>query len=111
VLVSYADPNVGHLGFVYRAASWLYMGQTEDGRYYTDANGRVIARRSFHSGSKIFNKAQILSMGYQELKKPGKHRYVRPISKRSKRLLTTACTRLALMPDAISKAPIIRASG
>jgi hypothetical protein len=50
LLVSYADPNVGHHGGVYRAASWLYTGQAEDGRYYTDAKGQVVSRRKFHSG-------------------------------------------------------------
>ena len=87
-LVSYADPNVGHEGFVYRAASWIYTGQTDDGRYYTDASGQVVARRKFHSGSKILTKSEILALGYSELKRPGKHRYVRPISKRAKRHLT-----------------------
>ena len=33
-LVSYADPNVGHEGFIYRAASWVFLGQCEEGRVY-----------------------------------------------------------------------------
>ena len=32
-IVSFADPNVGHDGIVYRAASWTYTGQSEEGRY------------------------------------------------------------------------------
>ena len=28
-LVSYADPNAGHKGGVYRAASWLYSGRSK----------------------------------------------------------------------------------
>ena len=86
-IVSYADPNVGHLGFVYRAASWLYSGQTEDGRYYVDSGGQVVSRHKFHSGSRFLKKEEILALGYKELRRPGKHRYVRPISKKAKRVL------------------------
>lgn len=74
-LVSYADPNVGHEGFVYRAASWHYCGQCEESRYYRDASGQVVARRKFHSGSKCLKKAEIEALGYQELKLPGKQRF------------------------------------
>ena len=88
-LVSYADPNVGHEGFVYRAASWIFHGQSEEGRYYVDESGRVFARRKFHSGSRFLKKAEILSLGYKELRRPGKLRFYRPISKRAKKLQPT----------------------
>src|SRR5262245_42991257 len=35
-LVAYADPTIGHVGYVYRAASWLYTGQSEETRAYLD---------------------------------------------------------------------------
>ena len=92
-LVSYADPNVGHSGFVYRASSWLYCGQCEEGRYYVDGSGQVVARRAFHSGRKSLTKAEIIALGYEQLSLPGKHRFVRPISrgaKKSPRLLSLA---------------------
>lgn len=84
-LVSYADPNVGHVGYVYRAASWLYLGQCEEGRYYRDSAGQVVSRRAFHSGNRHMNKAEILALGYQEFKLPGKHRYARPLSRRARK--------------------------
>lgn len=87
LLVSYADPNVGHAGRVYRAASWIYTGQSEEGRYYKDAMGQVVARRAFHSGKKNLTKADILARGYTEFKLPGKHRFVFPISRRAKRVI------------------------
>ena len=34
VLLSYADPNVGHHGGIYQAASWTYIGKSEPARYY-----------------------------------------------------------------------------
>ena len=38
-VVSYADPNVGHLGGVYRAASWVDHGQSDESRVTA---GRVL---------------------------------------------------------------------
>lgn len=86
-IVSYADPNVGHLGGVYRAASWLYTGQVQESRYYMDATGQVVSRRRFHSGGKSMIKAEILALGYQEVKRPGRHRYVKPLTKKAKRII------------------------
>jgi len=33
-VVSFADPNQGHHGGIYQAASWLYTGQSEETRVY-----------------------------------------------------------------------------
>lgn len=85
ILVSYADPNVDHYGIVYQAASWLYTGQAEDGRYYVDGNGQVVARRKFHSGKSFLKKHEILALGYQELKRPGRHRYAFPLNRWARR--------------------------
>jgi hypothetical protein len=86
-VVSYADPNVGHEGGVYRAASWLYCGQCEEGRYYVDSEGQVVSRRKFHSGSKYLSKAEIEAKGFQQLRKPGKHRYAKGLCKWSRKEL------------------------
>ena len=87
-LVSYADPNVGHSGHVYRAASWVYMGQSEEGRYYRDESGQVVSRRKFHSGSRSLTKAEILALGYSELKLPGKHRFARGLTRSARRAIS-----------------------
>ena len=84
-LVSYADPNVGHSGFVYRAASWLPCGQVEESRYYRDAAGTVVSRRKFHSGGTSMKKAEILALGYTETKQPGRLRYCLPFSSTARR--------------------------
>lgn len=86
-LVSYADPNVGHHGGIYRAASWIPHGQSEEVRAYRGKDGEIIARRAFHSGNKSMRKAEIEALGYTELKLPGKIRYVRPLSKNAKKAL------------------------
>lgn len=87
-LVSFADPNVGHQGGVYRAASWVYTGQSAESRYYRGPDGQVVARRKFHSGSGAgLRKSQIISMGYEELKRPGKYRFVKGLTQRAKRAI------------------------
>jgi hypothetical protein len=80
-VVSYADPNVGHSGGVYRAASWLYHGRTVETRAYLSPTGAVLARRAFHSGSIGLRKAEIELLGYSEMRREGKHRYVRPLKR------------------------------
>jgi hypothetical protein len=82
-LVSYADPNAGHKGGVYRAASWLYHGKSEEVRTYRGPDGNTVARRAFHSGKTGMKKADIEAMGYTELKLPGKERFVKPLSRKA----------------------------
>lgn len=82
-LVSYADPNVGHEGGVYRAASWTYLGQCEEGRYYRK-DGQVVSRRKFHSGARSLKKAEIIALGYEELKLPGKQRFAKGLTRKSR---------------------------
>ena len=84
-LVSYADPNVGHLGGIYRAASWLYTGQSEESRYYRGPEKEVVARRKFHSGSRFFTKSEIEAAGYVEEARPGKHRFARGLDRFARR--------------------------
>ncbi len=86
-LVSYADPNAGHKGGVYRAASWVHHGKSEEVRTYRSPDGVTVARRAFHSGSKGLRKAEIEALGYKEEKLPGKERFVRPLSNRAKKAL------------------------
>lgn len=52
VLVSYADPSVGHAGVIYKAANWVVDGRTDDDRktprfdYADAASGKRYSRRS-----------------------------------------------------------------
>jgi hypothetical protein len=87
ILVSYADPNAGHSGGVYRAASWVYHGQSEESRAYRGPAGEIVARRKFHSGSSCLTKREIEAKGFIQLKLPGKYRFVHPISRRARRAI------------------------
>jgi hypothetical protein len=89
-LVSYADPNAGHTGGVYKAASWIYHGQSEEARAYYSTDGQVKARRAFHSGRRCMTKQEIENLGYRQLLLPGKLRFVKPITRRAKRAIHPA---------------------
>lgn len=89
-LVSYADPNAGHKGGVYRAASWIYHGQSDEARAYRSVDGQIVSRRQFHSGKRSMRKAEIEALGYVEMKLPGKERFVKPLSRRAIKALTLA---------------------
>lgn len=80
-VVSFADPNQGHHGGVYQAASWIYTGQSEETRVYRTAEGLTLSRRSFHSGAKS------LLPDITPVRLEGKHRYVRCLTRTSRRLL------------------------
>jgi hypothetical protein len=95
-LVSYADPNVGHHGGIYRAASWVPLGQSEESRAYRDAAGNIISRRAFHSGSKALRKEEILARGYTQLKLPGKLRFARGLTRIGKRAVKAKRMELGL---------------
>ena len=84
-LISYADPNVGHKGGVYRAASWVYLGQSEESRAYRGPDGQILSRRKFHSGRIGMTKAQICARGFTQLKLPGKERFARALTRTGKR--------------------------
>lgn len=87
VLVSYADPNAGHSGGVYRAASWAFHGRSTETRVYVGPDGLRVARRAFHSGSRSLTKPEIEARGYKEVRLPGKLRFVRPLTRLGKREL------------------------
>jgi hypothetical protein len=80
-VVSFADPNQGHHGGIYQAASWIYTGQSEETRVYVTPEGLTLSRRSFHSGSRS------LPPNIKPVRLEGKHRYVRCLTKTSRRLL------------------------
>lgn len=86
-LVSYADPNAGHTGGIYRAASWIYHGKSEEVRTYIGDDGKAVARRAFHSGKTGMKKAEIEALGFREVRLPGKERFVRPLSRRARKAL------------------------
>lgn len=40
LVVSFADPRQRHLGVIYQAGNWVYLGRTQRSHAYVDASGR-----------------------------------------------------------------------
>lgn len=80
-LISFADPNAGHSGRVYIAASWVFLGESEETRLYRDPEGKLVSRRSFHAGPVGMKKADIEALGFVELRRPGKRRFAKGLNR------------------------------
>lgn len=83
LIVSYADPNVGHHGGIYQAGGWLYCGKSSSDVQYLAPDGkkwhsRMISERGWQKsyGEKraVWKKSQCVA-----IKLDGKHRYLMPL--------------------------------
>lgn len=76
VLVSYADGNYGHHGYIYQATNWIYTGATPPAAIFRNKNtGEQIHRRTLSGivGSlSAIHPPDWIEVDYEE---SGKHRY------------------------------------
>ena len=70
-LVTYADEWQGHVGTIYKAAGWEYVGLTKPERVYT-LNGRMVARKA---GPKTRTHAEMLELGAELVGSFPKHKF------------------------------------
>jgi hypothetical protein len=71
-LVSYADEAAGHVGTMYRAAGWEYLGLTASEPRFLDSNGRQIARKA---GGHTRTRAEMEALGYVMVGRSRKHKF------------------------------------
>ena len=88
--VSYADPNNGHHGGVYRACSWVELPDSKETRGYVNASGTVKPRRAFHSGRRGLTRQEIEALGFRQIRLLPKHRFVLPIRRWLRKAMRTA---------------------
>jgi len=72
LVVSYADPGQGHVGGIYQAGNWLYVGRTEDSSAFFVNGVRIHHRKSGQDGWKPPAGTRIVVL-------PGKHKYLMPL--------------------------------
>lgn len=73
-LVTYADEGQGHLGQIYRATNWLYVGRTGPYPMWHDpSTGRQVARLS----TKSRTASQMRDLGYTVAGNFFKHKFVK----------------------------------
>lgn len=90
LLVSYADPSRGHLGIIYQATNWLYVGVTKKNSYLIDKDGfrkhhkMIQGYRKSNPAFKNSTVRQIKQhLGMREFRSAGKHKYIMLIGDKS----------------------------
>ena len=80
-VVSYADPTVGHVGTIYQASNWLYLGLSQATPLYSLAGGSPRHSRSFSHSFGTRNVSHFAARGVSLHKVPQqpKHRYLFPL--------------------------------
>lgn len=74
-LVSYADPEVGHSGTIYKATNWSHTGYTRPSVAW-EKDGQIYPPRFFRAGGRMTSDEIIVARGYRRRMVRGKHRYV-----------------------------------
>lgn len=77
LVISYADPAAGHVGTIYQATGWVYLGETEPNSYVRLADGNVHHPRSVYTRFGSNNVGHLRATGVSAARVPvaGKHRY------------------------------------
>lgn len=92
LVVSFADPNVGHHGGIYQAMNWLYLGQSDDGQAWKHKqSGRIFHNRMVSKTGYARQFGRVTrTASYDEVERvalAGKHRYALPLDKQMRRKL------------------------
>ena len=89
LLLSYADTGAGHAGYVYQAASWVYLGKNPTKPYYR-INGELFHERSagarFGSHAHGFLRANV-DPDFELIPQGDKHKYAFGLTRQVKRQL------------------------
>lgn len=77
LILSYADPAAGHVGTIYQATGWLYLGRTEPNTYVRLADGNLHHPRSVYQRYGSNNVRHLRATGVPAVREQmsGKHRY------------------------------------
>lgn len=82
LVVSFADPEQGHIGGIYKASGWLYLGTTTQSEEYI-VNGKRWHGRAFRASKPVHlttkQAAAILDPDFKVIKGSSKHRYLYPL--------------------------------
>lgn len=72
-LVTYADTFMGHTGAIYRAANWIYCGETKKVPRWEDSSGRQVAKKSTVSRTS----AEMRDLGLKMVGSFAKHKFIK----------------------------------
>jgi hypothetical protein len=81
-LFSYADTNQNHVGIIYQATNWIYIGESKSYDYEKDGvhfHGRTVSDIRSHTGK---TRAEL---GFKYVRLPNKHIYIYPYDNKVRR--------------------------
>jgi hypothetical protein len=83
LVISFADPSQGHMGYIYQASNFHYCGMSKGGKAIVTPDGQIQHSRligiyrSRHSELKDKSSSFIMDKyGWKYIKTSGKHRYI-----------------------------------
>jgi hypothetical protein len=82
MIVSFADPGVGHEGILYKASNYILDGKTQDSYYYVDKDGYVKLKKTLYNNARslhISEAAFAQLYNYSKVPTPGKLRFIKKI--------------------------------
>ena len=71
-LVTYADESQGHVGTIYKASNWVYVGKTGPYPRWLDIHGKQVASKATVNRTK----AQMEALGHKKVGSFFKHKFV-----------------------------------
>lgn len=91
LIVSYADPEQGHIGAIYQATNWIFVGHLAPNQKYL-VNGKSIHPRTLNAAAKLKNisRTEYFLKLYKNgivTKDKGKFKYLMPLDKKIRKLL------------------------
>jgi hypothetical protein len=80
-LFSYADTKQKHIGVIYQATNWIYIGESKSTVYEKD--GKIYHKRTISSLRKrLGNKYTRIDLSFKSVKAANKHTYLYPYDKK-----------------------------
>jgi hypothetical protein len=83
LIISFADPAQGHIGAIYQAGGWLYLGTTEKSKQYKDCTGKLWHSRMIRRSGKVKSFGKYIPALKPEqceiIECPPKYKYAMPL--------------------------------
>lgn len=90
-LVSYADPSHGHVGGIYQAGGWIYLGASPDTTEYISPDGKQLHNRLVSTTGRIRAYGKTCAVWRRDqcrpVVQPGKYKYALPLDCQMKEAL------------------------
>ena len=99
-VVSYADANWGHHGYIYQALGWLYTGESSAEPLWISPDGRRHRRRHVHLKAGLLREdsKELVRLGWCKIDQFPKHRYVVFIGNRREKREMRKALKVSILP-------------